>query len=103
MSRIKMNKDDRRQQLLDAAVEVARGNHKLPGLTHEKVAKMVGCSKALVFVYFGTIEQLRESVVSEALSNDIDSILTSAILMQVPGSEKISTERKQSLLLSEFL
>jgi len=59
-------KNDRKTQILDAAMVVARANG-YNRATLQDVAKQAGCTHGLVLYYFSTSVQLRRAVMSEAI------------------------------------
>lgn len=69
--RIRRIPADRKAELLNAAVHVARrdGYH---SITREAVAEHAACSPGLVNKYFGTMLKLRRAVMSAAIArNDL--------------------------------
>lgn len=56
----------RKQQILDAAM-VEADKHGYTNVTRSGVADRVGCSPALVSFYWGTMKQLRRSIMGEAV------------------------------------
>lgn len=57
----------RKEQLLQAAIDLASTNGGYTSLTRKKVADKAGVSEALVSLHWGTMPQLRRSVMREAI------------------------------------
>jgi len=75
---------DRKQQIIDAAVESAILNGGCKALTRENIAVLAKCSVGLINHYFGTIELLKEEVIKKAISSAIPMLIAEAILDKSP-------------------
>jgi len=73
-------KNDRKTQILDAAMTVARANG-YNRTTLQDVAKQAGCTHGLVLYYFSTSVQLRRAVMSEAIRVRDAAILAQGLAM----------------------
>lgn len=67
MTKKRQRPDDRKYQILTAALAVAERPGGFAKLTRESVAKEVGCAEALISRYFGTMISLRRTVMRSAI------------------------------------
>lgn len=65
----RLNPTDRREQILAAAVELADCSG-LTALTFDAVAQAARCSKALVVRYFYTTAEMRQHVMTRAVTEE---------------------------------
>lgn len=63
-----MTSEDRRKQILVAALELAE-RQGYTNVTSAAVAERVGCSKALVHSYYNTMPQLKRAVMRHAIKS----------------------------------
>jgi AcrR family transcriptional regulator len=76
-------KRNRKQDILDAALHVAeRDGYML--MTRENIALQAGVSVGLVSNYFGTMKQLRRTVMRQAVSRGIERIVQQGVAMRDP-------------------
>lgn len=91
--RIRMNKDERRKSILDAAVMLAETTG-YNAFSRDAVAEMSGCSNALVTNVFGSIQELREEIVRHAIAVENLVIIGQAIALRHPLALKLPDELK---------
>lgn len=97
MSRLKP--DERYKQLLDSAVEVAEqcGFNKM---THVLVALKAKVSKATVFNYFKTIDQLRDDVMQVAIERELLPVIAAGVVSRNIKALNTPVELKQKAMAS---
>ncbi|MCK5127605.1 MAG: TetR family transcriptional regulator [candidate division Zixibacteria bacterium] len=90
MERLKPN--DRKQQIVDAAVELAvlKGGYR--NITRDNVALIANCSRGLINYHFDTIEELRGEVIKRAIALAIPNLIAEAILDKSPLVSNISED-----------
>lgn len=76
----RMSPDERYQQLLAVAVDVADSEGFL-SLTHSKVANRAGVVKGTVFHHFKTIDALRDDVMKVAVKEEMLRVIASGLAM----------------------
>ncbi len=89
----------RRQEILDAAVEVARDFGYLK-LTHPKVAGHVKVSPSLVRKYFDRKSELRDAVMQEAVRLGITEIVLQGLAAKDPIAHSAPASLKAAALES---
>ena len=67
MTKKRLHPDDRKQQILTAAIKVAGRPGGWGKLTRDAVAKEAGCAEGLVSKYFGTMIAFRRSIMRAAI------------------------------------
>ena len=78
MTTRRLQPDDRRAQILSAAVDLAADQGFL-SLTRDAVAKAAGVSPGLVTFYFFAVSELRRQVMQRAVENEHLSILAEGL------------------------
>lgn len=93
MSKKRQKPDVRKDQILIAAVQLAKeiGYSKM---TRDAIAIKAGVSMGLVTHYFETMIQLRRDVIRYARTNDIPEIIAQGIANQDKHARKASPELK---------
>lgn len=88
---------DRREQILDAAVGMARdiGFQKI---TRDGVAGRAGVAMGLVTRYFGTMCQLRRAVMRSAVKNEVISVIAEGLAIGDPHAKKAGPELKARVI-----
>lgn len=83
----------RKEQILDVAIELARkdGCHKI---TRDNIAHKAGVSEGLVSSYFGTMSNLKRSVMRAAIARGIPEIIAKGLANNDPYARKASAELK---------
>ena len=67
MTKKRLQPDDRKQQILTAAIRVAARPGGWAKLTRDAVAREAGCAEGLPSKYFGTMISFRRSIMREAI------------------------------------
>ena len=67
MTKKRLQPDDRKQQILTAAIRVAARPGGWAKLTRDAVAREAGCAEGLPSKYFGTMVSFRRSIMREAI------------------------------------
>ena len=92
----------RKEQLLQAAVALADVPGGYATLTRKAVADKVGVSEGLVSLHWGTMTQLRRSVMREAIKEVKLKIIAQGLAMRdsvaIKASQEIKAQAAQSLL-----
>jgi AcrR family transcriptional regulator len=90
---------DRKQEILDAAIDVAErdGYHQL---NRGNIALKAGVSRALINNYFGTLKQLQRAVMRRAIKDGNHRIVAAGLAINDPVALKASPEVKQAALLN---
>jgi AcrR family transcriptional regulator len=100
MSAKRQHPDDRRQQILAAAIVVAARPGGFGKLTRELVAAQVGCASALISRYFGTMPAFRRTIMRAAIAAENLSIIAQGLAAGDPHARKADSELKQRALNS---
>lgn len=79
MTKKRQKPDDRKYQILTAALAVAERPGGFSKLTRESVAKEVGCAEALISRYFGTMITFRRTVMRSAILTENLSIIAQGL------------------------
>ena len=88
----------RETQILDAAVKLSE-KHGYSNVTREQVANAAGCSVGLVSRHMGTMENLRRSIVSAAISQENLIILAQALVNNHPKALRAPQELRHRAAL----
>lgn len=84
----RLKPDDRKGQIMDAALKVAS----LPGgwakLTREAVAREAGCTDGLVSKYYGTMITFRRSIMRAAINQENLQVLAQGVAAGDPYAKK---------------
>lgn len=93
VTKSRANPELRKDQILSVAVDLARkvGCHKL---TRDEIAHRAGVSMGLVSRYFGTMKQLRRSVMRSAITQEIPEIVAKGLANNDPHARKAPAELK---------
>lgn len=79
MTKKRQKPDDRKYQILTAALTVAERPGGFSKLTRESVAKEVGCAEALISRYFGTMPGFKRTVMRSAILTENLSIVAQGL------------------------
>jgi len=96
MSRLKP--DDRKLQILRAALIVASKDGGLSTLSRQEVAKEAGCAESLVSRYFGTMVEFKRTIMRAAVHNQILSVVAQGLAMGDKHAQKADPELKSKAL-----
>lgn len=94
--------DARHAEMLDAALRLAEQSS-YRELTREKIAAVVDCSPALVSLYFGRMDTLRDEVMRAAVERDVPAVIAQGLAARDPiaqGAESGAKTRALEGLLS---
>jgi AcrR family transcriptional regulator len=86
-------KNDRKTQILGAALVIARTNG-YSKATLQDVAKQAGCTHGLVLYYFSTAVQLRRAIMSEAIRVRDAAILAQGLAVGDSKAKRAPPELK---------
>lgn len=78
MTRIRMNPDDRKAQMTEAALKIVQRKG-VKALTRVALAQAIGATDGLVNRYFGTRDLLRSEIIAEAAARKDTKVLAFAI------------------------
>lgn len=98
MTKKRQQPDDRKFQILTAALKVAEQPGGFGKLTREAVATEVGCAESLVSAYFGTMPSFKRTIMRAAIMSDNLSIIAQGLAVRDPHALKASDEIKQKAL-----
>lgn len=90
--------DDRKCQILNAALAVAERPGGYSKITRETIAKEVGCAEALISKYFGTMVAFRRTIVRNAILTENLSIVAQGLAAGDPHAQKASKNLKARAL-----
>lgn len=90
MSTKRMKPDDRRDEILSAALRVAM-KHGYKAFTRAQVANEAGCAESLVSKYFGTMVQFRRDVMRAAVRQGNKVIIMQGVLIGDKHAIKAAT------------
>lgn len=97
MSNKRYTKDERRAKILDAAILVARYSS-MYTMTLREVAEKADVTHALISHYFGSIDGLRNAVLSAALADEDATIVMQAIFHKELSVDQLSRSQRASIL-----
>lgn len=84
----RLKPDDRKGQIMQAALRVAE----IPGgwakLTREAVAREAGCTDSLVSLHFGTMITFRRSIMRAAIAQENLAVLAQGLASGDPAAKK---------------
>lgn len=92
-----MSKDQRKTELLQAAVALAT-RHGYMNVTRHMIAERAGVTPALVPYYFGTMTELRRAIMSEAVRVRALRIVAQGLADAHPKAKRASDELKREAL-----
>jgi len=98
MTKKRLQPDDRKYQILTAALAVAARPGGYAKITREAIAKEVGCAEALVSKYFGTMPQMRRTIMRSALMTDNLPVIAQGLACGDPHAQKADPELKSRAL-----
>lgn len=85
----RLKPDERKQQIVTAAVELAILNGGYKNITRDGIAALANCSMGLINHYFGTVEELKDEVIKQAIDLAIPELIAEAILDKSPLVDNI--------------
>lgn len=99
MSRKRLHPDERKEQILKAALKVAKskGYNKL---TREQVAAEAGISVNLINAYFGTMPKFRRHIMRAAIREEVLQVVAQGLVNKDSHAMKANPELKQKAIES---
>jgi len=98
MTRKRLRPDDRKQQILTAAIKVASEPGGWAKLTRDAVAKEAGCVASLVSLHFGTMTNFRRSVMRAAIVAEELSVIAQGLAAGDNCAQKVDESLKRKAL-----
>ena len=87
-----------REHNLNCCLELAKQTH-YKEITRDSAALCSGITSGLISHYFGSMEQLRQEIISLAVTRDEHAVIAQSLVSREPQTESLSTEVKKSALL----
>lgn len=85
----RLGKGKRREEILNAAVEVAKQKG-YPNITREEIAERAGVSSGLVTTYFDSMTRLKRELMQHAVELEILEIIAQGLTLSDPIAESAS-------------
>lgn len=98
MTKKRLHPDDRKQQILTAAIKVAGRPGGWGKLTRDAVAKEAGCSEGLVSKYFGTMIAFRRSIMRAAIGAENLAVVSQGLAAGDKCAQKADEGLKRKAL-----
>ena len=98
MTKKRLQPDDRKQQILTAAIRVAARPGGWAKLTRDAVAKEADCAEGLPSKYFGTMISFRRAIMREAIRLAELSIIAQGLASGDKCAQKAAPELKAQAL-----
>ena len=98
MTKKRLHPDDRKQQILTAAIKVAGRPGGWGKLTRAAVAKEAGCAEGLVSKYFGTMIAFRRSIMRAAIGAENLAVVAQGLAAGDASAKKADPELKARAL-----
>lgn len=98
MNKKRLLPDDRKKQILDAAIKVAGQPGGWSMLTRDAVARRADCADALVSKYFGTMPTFRRTIMRAAIIRADLSVIAQGLAMSDPHAQKATPALKVQAL-----
>jgi len=98
MNKKRQTPNDRKYQILTAAMTVAERPGGFSKLTREAIAKEVGCAEALISRYFGTMPAFRRTIIRAAILSENLHIIAQGLAAGDPHALKADSELKTRAL-----
>lgn len=93
----RLNSDVRKEQIVDAALAIAR-DFGFSCMIRDNIANKLGVSSPLIQHHFGTMKQLRRAVVRKAIQDKCLPVLAQLIALRDPlVADLDSTVREQAI------
>lgn len=91
-------KDERKEQILKAALKVAEKPGGWANLTRLAVAKAAGCSESLPSAHFGTMRNFKRAIMREAIRTNNHKVIAQGVIAGDPVALKAPAEVRQAAL-----
>ena len=94
MTKKRLLPDDRKLEILNAAIKVAGRPGGWAKLTRDAVAKEAGCAEGLVSKYFGTMIAFRRSIMRAAIRAENFAVIAQGLATGNECAQKVDPELK---------
>ncbi len=94
MARTRLKPEDRREQIMTAAIKLAEQGH-YQQITREQIANAAGVSVGLVSAHCGTMANLRRDIMRQAIRDSKVRIIAQGLVAGDTHARKAPTELKQ--------
>ena len=94
MTKKRLHPDDRKQQILNAAIKVAGRPGGWGKMTRDAVAREAGCAEGLVSKYFGTMIAFRRSIMRAAIQARNLAVVAQGLAAGDTNAQKAPPELK---------
>lgn len=98
MTKSRQTPDDRKYQILKAALSLAEKPGGFSCITRESIANEVGCAEGLVSRYFGTMAAFKRAIVRSAILTENLSIIAQGLASGDPNAHKADKNLKARAL-----
>ena len=98
MNKKRLLPDDRKQQILNAAIKVAGRPGGWAKLTRDAVAKEAGCAEGLPSKYFGTMITFRRAIMRAAIVAEELGVIAQGLAAGDKCAQKAAPELKAAAL-----
>lgn len=98
MSKLRQKPDDRKYQILNAALVLAEKPGGFSKLTREFIAKEIGCADGLISKYFGTMTAFRRTIIRSAILTENLSIIAQGLAIGDAHAQKANKNLKARAL-----
>ena len=98
MTKKRLQPDDRKQQILTAAIRVAARPGGWAKLTRDAVAKEAGCAEGLPSKYFGTMVAFRRAIMRAAIVAENLAVIAQGLAAGDKCAQKAAPELKARAL-----
>lgn len=96
--RLRLLPDNRKADILAAAITIAEKRDGWRSLTRNRVASVAECSEALVSRYFGTMQDLRAAIMKHAIKTKNLRIVAQGLAADDPQAKRAKPELKSEAL-----
>lgn len=93
-TRVRKDPQERRLEILNAAVDLAKENN-YTTITQNQIAEYIGVSMPLISKYF-SMDELKEEVLKFAIEADVTEIIAQAISFKHPFVSQITKEQRDN-------
>lgn len=94
MTKKRLHPDDRKQEILNAAIKVAGRPGGWGKMTRDAVAREAGCAEGLVSKYFGTMIAFRRSIMRAAIQARNLAVVAQGLAAGDTNAQKAPPELK---------
>jgi AcrR family transcriptional regulator len=98
MTKRRLLPNDRKYEILTAAINIAANQGGWSKLTREAIAKEAQCAEGLISKYFGTMTQMRRTIMRSAVMTDNLSIIAQGLAAGDTYAKKADPDLKARAL-----